>query len=114
MKKPYDRTKDFSFVPPSVVRTSRILVGEKNVALMRDFFADLMKKNSAHEVMCFVRKELPDGSVVRESRAVSTNAFDLKAGVEFRYVHTVGVSERIIVNEYVDGGVSQSVYTISG
>ena len=114
MKKPYDRTKDFSFVPPSVVRTSRILVGEKNVALMRDFFADLMKKNSANEVMCFVRKELPDGSVVRESRAVSTDTFDLKGGAVFRYVHTIGVSERIIVSEDVDGAHIESVYTISG
>lgn len=113
-KKSYDRLKDFSFAPPSVVRTSRVRVSERNCDLIRKFFSDLMERRYIAETMCFVRIESANGAVVRESRAVSTDTFELKIGSMFMYVHTVGVSERIIVNEDVDSGVSQSVYTISG
>ena len=114
MKKPYDRMKDFSFVPPTVVRTSRVRVSEKNLDLIRDFFSDLMKKNSVHEIMCFVRKVSSDGSVARESQKVSPSTFELKEGVTFKYVHTLGISERIIVNETFDDARVERVYTISG
>ena len=114
MKKPYDRTQDFSFVPPTVVRTSNVRVSEENVALIHDFFSSLMEKNSIAETMCFVRKELAHGKVIRESRKVSASTFVVPEGATFKYVHTLGVSERIIINENVDDGVSQSVYTISG
>ena len=113
-KKPYDHTKDFSFVPPTMVRTSRVRVSEKNCDLIREFFSDLMERRSITETMCFVRIEAANGKVVRESRAVSTDTFDLKVGAVFRYVHTIGVSERIIVSEDVDGAHIESVYTISG
>lgn len=114
MKKPYDYQKDKTFCPPAIVRTSNVLVLEKNLDLIREFFSDLLKKNSATEIMCFVRKEFVSGEVARESRKVSAEVFDLKIGVVFQYIHTIGERERIIVNEVVDGGVSQSVYTISG
>ena len=113
-KKPYDHTKDFLFVPPSVVRTSRVKVDEKNVTLIREFFSDLMAKFSVRETTCFVRIEAADGKVVRESKSVSANTFGIAVGSMFQYIHTIGVSVRIIVNENIDGGVSQSVYTISG
>ena len=114
MKKPYDRMKDFSFVPPTVVRTSRVRVSEKNRDLICKFFSDLMDKYSVRETMCFVRIESADGKVVRESQKVSAEAFDLKAGGIFQYIHTIGVSVRIIIFEDVDGTHVESVYTISG
>lgn len=113
-KKPYDWKKDFSFVPPTVVRTSRVRVSEENRDLIREFFSDLLEKRSVRNSLCFVRKELPGGTVVRESRKISAETFNLKVSAVFQYIHTIGESERIIVNEDVDGGVSQSVYTISG
>lgn len=113
-KKPYDHTKDFSFVSPTMVRTSNVRVSEKNRNLIRDFFSDLMERRSIAETMCFVRKELADGKVVRESREVSTDTFDLKIGMVFKYIHTIGVSERVIVNGDIDGAHVESVYTISG
>lgn len=115
MKKPYDYQKDYTFCPPTVVRTSNVRVTKRNLEFIREFFSSLMEKNSAHEVLCFVSMvSTEDGSVARSSRAVSSETFNLKVGVVFQYIHTVGVSERIIVNEDVDGGVNQSVYTISG
>lgn len=115
MKKPYDRKKDFSFVPPTVVRTGRVRVSEKNCDLIREFFSDLMERRSITETMCFVRKEAVNGEITRGSQKVSASTFRLKAGVTFKYVHTIGVSERIIINENVDGAHHiESVYTISG
>lgn len=113
-KKPYNHTKDFSFTPPTVVRTSRVRVTARNIALIREFFSSLMGKYSARETTCFVRIEAADGKVVRESKSVSANTFGIAVGSMFQYIHTIGVSVRIIVNENIDGGVSQSVYTISG
>ena len=114
MKKPYDYQKDRTFCPPAIVRTSNVRVSEENVSLVRDFFSDLIKKNHSHEVMCFVRKESENGEIARESRKVSASTFDLKVGSVFRYVHTVGVSERVIINEKFDDVLVESVYTISG
>ena len=114
MKKPYDYTKDYTFRSPAIVRTSNVCVGKQNIAFIRDFFSDLMEKNSVREVMCFVRKVSADGAVAHENREVSPDTFGLKVGATFKYVHTIGVSERIIVNEDVDGGFIQSIYAISG
>ena len=114
MKKPYDYQRDYSLCPPAIVRTSNVRVSERNIELIRGFFSALMGKNSVHEVLCFVRKVSSDGEVVRESRAVSTDTFDLNVGILFRYVHTVGVSERVIINEKFDDALVESVYTISG
>ena len=114
MKKPYDRMKDCSFVPPTVVRTSKVRVSEKNCDLIRKFVSDLMDRNSIAETMCFVRKESVNGEVVRESRKVSAETFNLNIGVVFQYIHTLGVSERIIIREDVAGVHVDSVYTISG
>ena len=113
-KKPYDWKKDLSFVPPSVVRTSRVHVSEENRDLIREFFSDLMEKNSVRDTLCFVRKELPDGKVVRESQKVSASAFKIEVGVMFKYIHTIGVSQRILVSKEIDGSRIESVYTISG
>lgn len=114
MKKPYDYRTDYAFCSPAIVRTSNVRVSAKNCDLIRKFFADLMKKRSAHEVMCFVRKEFLDGKVVRESQKVSASTFDLEDGDMFSYIHTVGVSERIIVSKAIKGVHVENVYTISG
>lgn len=113
-KKPYDRLKDYTFSLPPIVRTSNVLVTDRNLALLGEFFSDLMKRNSVHEVLCFVRKETVNGEVKRESQKVSASTFGLLCGGTFKYVHTIGVSERVIINEYVDGVHVESVYTISG
>lgn len=113
-KKPYDRLKDYTFCPPAIVRTSRVRVSEENRDLIREFFFDLMKRYSIAETMCFMRIESADGKVVRESQKVSAEAFDLKAGGIFQYIHTIGVSVRIIIFEDVDGTHVERVYTISG
>ena len=114
MKKPYDREKDFSFTTPAVCRTSNVRVTKRNIELIQNFFTALMKKNSVHETMCFMRKVSSDGSVARECQRVSASTFELKEGVTFKYVHTLGISERIIVNETFDDARVERVYTISG
>lgn len=112
--KPYDYQKDRAFCPPAIVRTSNVRVSEKNRNLVREFFSDLMKKLPVHETMCFVRKESVNGEVTRESRSVSASDFEIEVGVMFKYIHTVGVSQRIIVFKEIDGSRIESVYTISG
>lgn len=113
-KKPYDRLKDFSFAPPSVVRTSRVRICERNMELINEFFKAVAKRGGTTKISVFTEIAPYGGEVRNAWTEVAPDDLSVEIGSYFKYVHRLGVSERIILEKEENDVRIQRVYAISG
>ena len=113
-KKPYDHTKDFLFVPPSVVRTSRVRVSEKNVDLVGEFFRAVAMRSGSSKISVFTEISAYNGEIRNTWTEVLHSDLTVEKGVYFKYIHRLGVSERVILEKDGKDAREQRIYAISG
>lgn len=105
---------DNTFRLPSVCRTSRIRVSEKNVELINEFFRSVAKRGGMSKVSVFTETVPYGGSVSNNWSEKSPSDLAVEVGMYFKYIHRIGVSERIVIEKENDNARIQSVYAISG